>query len=126
MVTEEQIILQEEVFQNGMRDGPPTPWLPSQPVCRKHLPSDEVLSQGFQLACGSEASCFTVFNVGMEKPWFLELSLNYRAKFSGSQISILQSHLWPFVSQQFPDISQMTALGKGKSCPRNACFLFAD
>ena len=38
-------------------------------TCREQLPSDEVLSQGFQFrsACGSEASCFMALNVAIEK-----------------------------------------------------------
>lgn len=62
----------------------------------------------------------------LKKLSFQSRVLNYRIQFSGSQISTLLSHLWIFISKWLPDKSQMTILGEGKSCPRNAYFLFAD
>lgn len=73
MTTEGQFTLQEEVFQNGVRDGLAAPWLPWQSMLRKQLlPSGEVLSKGFHFrpACASEASCFMALKIGTEKNYF--------------------------------------------------------
>lgn len=112
------------------RGSHPSPWEGSSSDLQGTASLGWILSQGlwFRSGCGSETSCFMALHVGLGKKSlsFQKRALNCRTRFSGSQISILLSHLWTSVSKQLPDISQMTILGKGKSCPRNACLLCAD
>lgn len=112
------------------RGSHPSPWEGGSSDLQGTASLGWIFSQGlwFRSGCGSETSCFMALHVGLGKKSlsFQERALNCRTRFSGSQISILLSHLWTSVSKQLPDISQMTILGKGKSCPRNACLLCAD